>query len=334
MKRKDVTMGDIADALGISKNAVSLALAGKDGISDSLRRDILKKAEEMNYTRAEKSARNLVALIPRRIAPGVGSGFFYQGLCFQMESYARSKGDLLIICSVSEEEEDACVPHPILRQLPCAGVLTIGNFSRDYCRMISETGLRYVMVDQYYDSVLVDSVNTANTSAGYLLTEHLIQMGHRDIQFFGSPRKTSSLDDRWNGYKRAMRDYGLPVQQNRFLEATDRDSRREYDLIRDALEALPDLPTAFVCGHDMSAKTIVELLAGRGLSFPRDFSIVGFDNVQDPSIAPMNLTSYRTPQEKIAHSAVDILMDERPVHPLKLQVFGEIVYRDSVRDIR
>ena len=45
MKRKKVTMGDIAEALGISKNAVSLALAGKEGISETLRKQVLQKAE-------------------------------------------------------------------------------------------------------------------------------------------------------------------------------------------------------------------------------------------------------------------------------------------------
>ena len=260
MKRKNVTMGDIAEALGISKNAVSLALAGKDGISEALRSQILQKADELNYAREEKQAGNIIALIPRRIAPGAGSGFFYQGLCFQMEAYARERGYLLFICSVSEEEEDRCIPHPILRQIPCAGVLTIGNFSKEYCQMISQLGLRCAMVDQYYDGVPVDSVTTANSSACYLLTEYLIQMGHKSIQFFGASRKTSSLEDRWNGYKRAMRDYRLPILHNPFIDSMERDSSHEYDLVKTALAALPELPTAFVCGHDMTAKSIMYIL--------------------------------------------------------------------------
>ncbi len=331
MKRKKVTMGDIAEALGVSKNAVSLALAGKEGISDTLRRQIMQKADELHYEREEKSQGTLIALIPRRIAPAAGAGFFYQGLCFEMEAYARKLGYLLIISSVSEEEENSLQLHPILRQIPCMAVLTIGNFSRAYCRMIQETGLRYAMVDQYYDGVAVDSVNTANSSAGYVMTEHLIRMGHQKIQFFGSALRTSSLADRWNGYKRAMRDYGLPILHNPFIDSTDLDANHEYELVKNALDTMPELPTAFVCGHDVTAKNIIDILALRGLHCPEDFSLVGFDNIQDPSIDPLYLTSYRTPKEKIAVAAVDMVLDDRMIHPQRTQFFGEVVFRNSVR---
>ena len=333
MKRKKVTMGDIAEALGISKNAVSLALAGKEGISETLRKQVLQKADEMHYEREEKAQGTIIALIPRRIAPAMGSGFFYQSLCFEMETYARKLGYLLILCSVSEEEEDALLPHPILRQIPCVGVLTIGNFSKAYCKMIQDTGLRYAMVDQYYDSIAVDSVNTDNSSAGYVMTEHLIQMGHKNIQFFGPARKTSSQADRWNGYKRAMRDYGLPILHNPFIDVPDKDSVHEYEFVKSALDALPELPTAFVCGHDLTAKHVMDILAQRGLHCPEDFSLVGFDNIQNPNIAPTNLTSYRTPIEKIAVAAVEMVLDDRLIHPHRTLFFGEIIYRGSVRKI-
>ena len=44
-----VTMKDIANRLGISINAVSIALNDKTGVSDEMRIEILRTADEMGY---------------------------------------------------------------------------------------------------------------------------------------------------------------------------------------------------------------------------------------------------------------------------------------------
>ncbi|MBQ5311841.1 MAG: hypothetical protein ILP19_07365, partial [Oscillospiraceae bacterium] len=145
----------------------------------------------MGYFRSDKIAGNIVALIPQRIDTHGGGGGFYQQLCFCMDSFARRLGYLLFTCSVSEYEEDNHILHPILNNVSYKGIITIGNLSREYCRRLSELGTRFVMADQYYDDIIADSINTANSSAGYLLTKYLIERGHKKIQYFGQVRKTS-----------------------------------------------------------------------------------------------------------------------------------------------
>ncbi len=333
MKNKNVTLADIARELGVSSNAVSLALRGKEGVSDTLRQQVMQTAAKLNYSRSDKPQGTIIALIPQRIAP-LNNNMFYQQLCFEMETYARSLGYLLMICSISEAEEDALVPHPALEVLPCVGVISIGNLSRAYCKMISKLGFRYVMADQYYDDIPVRSVTTANSSGSYLLTQHLIDNGHQRIQFFGQARKTSSLADRWEGYKRAMRDNGLPILHNQFTDTASPNDKAEYLALKEALEALPELPTAFVCGHDMLAKYIADILGARGLTCPDDFSLVGYDNIQDPTFATLELTSYRTPRDIIAKTAVKMVLDNDSPIVARAQFFGEIIYRGSVKDIR
>ncbi len=68
MKSKTVTMADIARELGISTNAVSLALRGKSGVSDELRRRIAQKAREMNYSGTNQYQSCILALIPQRFS--------------------------------------------------------------------------------------------------------------------------------------------------------------------------------------------------------------------------------------------------------------------------
>ena len=327
LKEKKVTLDDIARELDISKNAVSLALRGKDGVSKELREKVIAKANEMQYQGLGKVQGCILTLIPQRFT-GEGSSFYHR-LCFEMEAYAASLGFQLIISSVSEMDEVQCRPPCLLSTVPCRGVITVGNLSRAYCRMIQKLGIRYVMADQYYEDIPMDSVTTANTSGAYLMTSHLIDNGHRSIQFFGTSFRTSSLEDRWIGYKRAMREHDLPVlsnpMQRRNLTA------ESYELICEALDEMPEMPTAFVCGHDVTAHDLIRALEQRGLHCPEDVSVVGFDNVQSYDILSLNLTTYSTPSTGIAHAAIDLLQSETGEYARRIQLFGEPVYRGSVR---
>ena len=331
MAGKRTTMADIANELGISKNAVSLALRGKEGISEGLRRRIVETASALQYggLQQQKLRGCILALIPRRLAT-VESGAFYQQLCFHMEAYAQSQGLQLIISSVSEAEEENPRPPALLGSIRCIGLMTIGNLSKAYCTMIGGLGLRYVMVDQYYDSLIASSVTTANTAGAYQLTEHLIENGHSNIQFFGMRFRTASLNDRWAGYFRAMHDHKLPILRNTVTWCQDAGGATERSLVKSALDQLEALPTAVVCGHDNIARDVILTLGERGLRCPEDVSVVGFDNIQTPEVLALNLTTYHTPKVNIAHTAIDLFMQTENDLPRKVSIFGEIVFRSSV----
>lgn len=335
MKNKPVTMADIAKELGISKNAVSLALRGKDGVSRDLRDRIMATAQAMGYVTTEKLEGCILALIPQRLAL-VERSMFYYLLCYEMEHYAASLGHPLVISSVSEADEARCQPPISLGSMPCVGVITVGNLSKDYCRMIQSMNLRYVMADQYYDDLAVDSVTTANTSGMYLMTEHLIQNGHTNIQYFGTRFRTASLEDRWVGYKRALTRHDLLIRHNSFIDIKGEDFD-EYTMVLRAIEELQakgELPTAFVCGHDQTAASVIRAMNQLGKTCPKDFSIVGFDDIPNTSIQELSLTSYSTPKADIAHAALDLLLSPSNNGPRRVQLFGHVVYRGSVRDIR
>ena len=188
------------------------------------------------------------------------------------------------------------------------------------------------MADQYYDDLAVDSITTANTAGAFALTQHLIDSGHRDIQFIGMARRTSSLYDRWLGYCKAMQLNGLAVLHNRYIGLKPDDEESPTQIER-TVEALPSLPTAFVCGHDVTAKMIVDCMARKGLHCPDDYSVVGFDDIQSPEVTVLNLTTCRTPKQAIADAVIDRIIAEGGKEPQKTEIFGEIIYRGSVKKL-
>lgn len=330
---KHVTMEDIANELGVSKNAVSLALRGKEGVGESLRQKIIEKAVSLNYGGMSKMQQCILALVPTRISLS-DQGSFYQQLCFHMEEYAKKLGYQLLICSVTETEEQSLTLPACLNHIDCNKLMTIGNFSLPYCEMINGLGKHYLLVDNYYDSTSVSCITTANLSGAYQLTRHLIENGHKQIQFFGMYRRTSSLRERWIGYMTAMMDHNLPVLHNSFIDQNDVSGMFEPIFIEAAFEQMEQMPTAIVCGHDTTAFWVKTYLEKKGIRCPEDYSIVGFDNIPWPQIEAMNLTTYQTPKVEIAQTAIDYFMQPPVRTPRRIQLFGEIIYRNSVKDIR
>lgn len=328
-------MADIAAVLGVSKNAVSLALRGKEGVSEELRQRVLETAQAMQYTGHMQPAGKgcILALIPRYLST-MESSTFYMQVCFHMEAYARSKGYQLIISSVPEGEEEALTPPPLLESISCCGVMTIGNLSLAYCRMISRLGLPFLMVDQSYDELICNSVTSTNATGAYLLTRHLIENGHVSIEYLGKRHTTASLNERWEGYCRAMNECGLPIRRNLYVQSRMIGQIGDGELMRAAFEAMTSLPTALVCGHDNTALDAIRVLGRMGIRYPEDISAVGFDDIQQPEVLALRLTTYQTHKADIASSAIDLFIEAADKPSRRVLVFGDIIYRDSVRDIR
>ena len=57
-----------------------------------------------------------------------------------------------------------------------------------------------MLLDFYDDAIAADCVLSDNTSGSYMITEHLIETGRRNIAFVGSVLSTSSIMDRYLGY--------------------------------------------------------------------------------------------------------------------------------------
>ena len=99
----------------------------------------------------------------------------------------------------------------------------MGEISRRYLATAVQTGVPFMLLDFYDDAIAADCVLSDNTSGSYMMTEHLISTGRRNIGFVGSVLSTSSIMDRYLGYVKALLRAGLPIRDDWRLE--DRDDR-------------------------------------------------------------------------------------------------------------
>lgn len=333
MIKKDVTMSDIANALGVSTVTVSKALGDKDGVSDELRAKIKQKANEMGY-RLNYSSKSVKEGFTYNISVVVAKHFIHDASAFYWVVY-RYLVELLhkqsyygILEVISENDEKDCITPTSIIDKNVDGIIVLGQFGESYVSAITKLGIPVVFLDFYTSRGDVDTVLADNFYGAYTLTSHLIEKGYRRLSFLGTVSSTSSIQDRFLGYYKALLEHGIELDTDWVL-----DDRGADGTMYDTMPLPENMPEAFVCNCDETAYSLMNQLRETGYRIPEDIAVVGYDNhiystIAVPRITTVDVNSYRMSQE-----AVEIIIKKiRDNHYRcgRVLVTGQLIERDSV----
>ena len=333
MTAKKPTMRDIAREVGTSAVTVSKAMAGKTGMSDELRMKILKKASEMGYEYPHSSR-----LLPREhLEIGILiPDKYFEADSFYAEIYKRlvkklaDLGHFGLLELLEPENERKLELPSLMTTKHVDGLIMLGELTKAYYRKVAQAGTPVVFVDFYDEQANADAVAGDNAYGAYRLTSHLIRRGHRKIGFVGNIKATSSIMDRFLGYYRAMLLNDLQVREDWIIP----DRALTGGIVKPSLPA--ELPTAFVCNCDMTARMMTDLLRERGYRVPEDISVTGFDDYPPGGENDIPLSTFRIDTDGMIELAVKTLLErctgeQKPFG--RLVVGGQPVYRDSETEI-
>lgn len=331
---KAVRMSDIAKRLHVSTVTVSKALAGKDGVSEDLRKKIQTLAVEMGYQSQKNKEENV-----NRYTIGIITSYRYieKGQSFYWALYERSlfhlsqNGHTGILEVITEEAEEKLWIPRLIQDQRIDGLIVMGNFSFEYYKMLEQTKVPFLILDAFHAELQQDCVISDGYYGMYIMTKYLIGVGHREIQFVGSIDQTSSILDRYYGYCRAMREAGISVMAEQVLP--DRDVEGKIFV---SLENLKRMPTAFACNCDITAYTLMKQLQALGVSIPDDVSLVGFDDFIFSDLANPPITTYAVDINLMSKRSVRQLLCriKNPNSPIRhIVVSGTMIERKSVRFI-
>lgn len=166
-----------------------------------------------------------------------------------------------------------------------------------------------------------DMVGLNNKQAGYLATEHLIQLGCRHIGFLGYHGAAFTIQERMSGYKEALAAHGLRPPFEVDGEAPANAPAEEKAGVE-----------AFVCANDQIAGSMMHSFLGQGMRIPEDIRLVGIDDVQYASLLPVPLTTVRQPCREIGEEALRTMLHriEKPRLPGRdVLLDGQLVVRRS-----
>lgn len=166
-----------------------------------------------------------------------------------------------------------------------------------------------VLVDRRVLGVSVDCVRFDDVAGGRMVTEHLLEQGHRRIAFLTDDVFAETVQHRWHGYALALEAAGVPVDPRLSLFYLGI-HEPFFSLAMRALLALgKDAPTAVICSNDLVAFVLLRFLRDEGVRVPDDMAVTGYGNAMPDYGEAMALTSVNQPFDELGRRAASTLLE-------------------------
>ena len=326
------TIKSVARRAGVTPTTVSRALNDKPDISPATKARILAIAEEMGYV-PSTLARNLATQRTHTIGLAVRTiaDMWVAEVVPAIEDGLREAGYGVFLSThyLNAERERQAVEAFRSRQVE--GIIVISSVQRGgYLSLQQEWGVPIVLISPLMDTTYPYTVLSDGEGGARLATEHLISLGHRRIGYIGVPHWVIRAQDRLEGYRHTLQEYGIPYERSLVVPG-DAHQEGGYQGIRNLL-ALAQPPTAVVCFNDLTAIGVLRGAHAAGLHVPDDLSIIGFDDVPMAQYVEPPLSTVRQDTYGLGHKALTMLLDliagrEPPEMPVVLPT--ELVERGS-----
>lgn len=303
----------VASEAGVSKTTVSFVLNNNPTISAATREKVLHIIKQLGY-HPNVNARNLSSQKTRTICVLVPE----VGRIFEDPYFARALGGVydeieaaeynLVLKKASFNFASEKEYLNMFRRSEVAGMLYIGSTLLDgYLIDLVENRFPFVLVNSYLPKVDVPYVICDNEKMGYLATRHLIELGHTRIAHISGSQNTITAIDRLKGYRRAMEQAGVGVDESLIVEGHYSREVSSKEVAK-LLERHPR-PTAIYAANDIMAVGALDAISSAGLVVPKAVAVVGSDNIEFCQFTNPPLTTVNMPIYEISRASVRLLFD-------------------------
>ena len=311
IKRKEVTIYDLANKLNISVATVSRALKDNTVVNKKTRKKIANLAEEMGY-RSNHFARNLRTQRTETIGvivPRLNS-YFMSTVIAGIESIANKEGYNLIISQSSESAVKEMASAKTMFNSRVDGLLVSLSYDTDdisHFDQFSRKNIPVIFFDrgeehQDFTNIIID-----NRKSGYEATRHLIEQGCKRIVHITATPKRNVYIERLAGYKQALADNNIEFREEYvIINNLSQDSGVEASKLILAMDPLPD--GVFVA-NDNAAVGCMVAIKSAGIRIPEDMAFVGFNNDPVSTVVEPNLTTINYPGYEMGEVAAKNLIN-------------------------
>lgn len=334
--RHPLTVKDIAKLANVSQSTVSKALNDRPDVGLETKKNILKIAEDHNFIpnafgKALKSkfTENIGVIFCRDDNP-LRNPFFSRILEGIEAEIALHHYNLVL--HLMPESETPDLPK-MVRERQVDGIILVGTRNHESVRNLQRIEMPTVLIDPRSAIPDCPQVLIDNENGAFLATQHLIENGHRRIGFISAELSIPSFMQRLNGYKKALKYYGLQVREELIKTGG---FEAGYDWTKSLLEA-PERPTAIFSAYDINALHAYKAIHDSNLRIPDDISMVGFDDIDLAKMATPPLTTVRVYKEELGSVAVRNLRQmiyEESTGVTTTIIPVKLIIRNSVKNIR
>lgn len=315
---------DVARIAGVSRTTVSRVINNSPNVSEETRKIVLDVINKNNYV-PDASARKLAGIKSKTIGlfiidiragdsecggDRVTFSPYYSNFTGSIIDNAAKLGYKVLVDLVSNMNMYEDVKQVFYDKTIIGGIF-IGQGNDDpVIEEIINSGYKVALIDQSlnsHKSIFRKSlvVNFDNFTGAYEAVKYLIKLNHKDIAHItGDMEKFSSIE-RLQGYKQALMDYNIPIQNSLIVKGVFMESSG-YSLTKKLL--LKQKPTAIFLGDDIMAIGAMKAIKELGLRVPEDISIIGFDDIELARHLTPTLTTLRMKIPEMSSIVVNTLI--------------------------
>jgi DNA-binding LacI/PurR family transcriptional regulator len=302
---------ELAKLAGVSAGTVSNVISGSTKVSERSRQKVLEAIRILNYQP------NLIARSLRTnrthtlgiVIPDITIAFFPK-IIRGAECAAREKGYFLIVLDSEGSAQREADMLALLRAQRVEGTLlvTAGGKELSSERLAQLTSHSPVVcLDRLPMDLDVDSVCVDDCGAAEMAISHLVGMGHTRIAVVTGPLTLQNEQERLRGYRLALQKAGLPVHRS-FIWNSSFEQQHVAGFCQHGLLQLAERPTALFATNGVTGLAALRSLYAVGLSTPKDFAFVTFDELTAEDFFRPGITSVVQPTFDMGHRAVEVLL--------------------------
>ncbi|MEI7026889.1 LacI family DNA-binding transcriptional regulator [Paenibacillus sp. y28] len=304
------TIYDVAKEAGVSIATVSKVINQTGRISEKTRQHVQEIMKNLNYQPSVVAS----ALTKKRtytiglLIPDLANPFFAE-IARSVEDRAHELGFNLVICNTDNDLAKEERYTDLLRQKSADGIiLATGVRSNTMLKKLMQQKQAIAVIARDMPSLAVDTVLVDDFLGGYLAASHLIELGHRHLAIITENLEVMSSRERLRGCRQALEEAGL-VLEDKWVRVSAFDVQGGKQTAASLLDE-EHPPTAIFACNDLLGIGVIQAARERGLTVPRDLSVVGFDNTILATIIDPPLTTVAQPIQELGRQIVDLISQE------------------------
>lgn len=305
------TQKELAKLAGVSSGTVSNVISGSTKVNEQSRQKVLEAIRILNYqpnliarSLRTNRTRTLGIVVPDLTIP------FFPKVIRGAESAARERGYFLIVLDSEGSALREVEMIALLRAQRVEGILlvTAGGQELSSERLVSLTSSSPVVcLDRLPVGLDVDSVCVDDCGAAEMAISHLMGMGHTEIAAITGPLTLLNEQERLRGYRQALQKGGIPVQRS-LIWSGSFEQEQVARMCQNGLLRPAGKPSALFATNGVTGLAALRSLYAVGLSTPKDFSFVTFDELIAEEFFRPGITSVVQPTFDMGYRAIEVLL--------------------------
>lgn len=329
---KRSSIKDVARIAGVSTATVSHVINRTRYVSDSVKQRVYAAMDEVEYypNLLARSLRNQETRTIGVVIPDI-SNFYYTGVAEAIERTLKESGYHMVLSNSYDDIQTERTIVQLYNSLQISGLIMVPAIgSQKYLKSLVRDRYPVVFADRRPSEYYGDCVILENTRATNEAIKLLLDRGYRKVALILGDMRLSTTQDRIQGYKEALAEYGVEYDSSLVMEGKFTfDSG--YQVVKGILKK--GRADALFFANDSATIGGIKALNEAGVKIPSEMAIISCNDFMWTEIVSPAITVVSQPSSQLGRAAASTLIDricaDKHDDYLQLTVPTQIIIRQS-----